>query len=161
MRKRLIVLRHAKSAWDTDAPSDHERPLNKRGRRDAVDVAERIEKLGWEPDTVFSSDSERTKETWDRMRKKFDKKTKVVFTRDFYEAALPQIRAVLSEVQEKTKTVMVLGHNPGWEEAVSELTGKEVTLTTCNAAMLSVEAKTWPEALEKRWKLEHLVRPKG
>jgi phosphohistidine phosphatase SixA len=95
------------------------------------------------------------------MRKTFDKKTKVVFTRDLYMASLPEIRGVLAEVADKVRTVMVIGHNPGWEEAVTQLTGKDVTLTTCNAAMLSVEAKTWPEALEKRWKLEHVVRPKG
>ena len=41
MTRRLIVMRHAKSSWDSDAHNDHARPLNKRGRRDAPAIARR------------------------------------------------------------------------------------------------------------------------
>ncbi len=162
MRRRLIVLRHAKSAWDTDAPTDHARPLNKRGRRDAARVAERVASLGWVPERVMSSDSLRTRETWKRMKKKFDhKKVDIDFTRKFYHAGWNEIVDWLSKQSDRTRTIMVVGHNPGWEDAVSELVGKTVEMTTCNAALLSVEAKTWRDAAKKRWKLEHLVRPKS
>lgn len=160
MKRRLIVLRHAKSAWDTNAPTDHARPLNKRGRRDAPRVAAAIAKLGWEPETVISSDSMRTRETWKRMKKKLDKKTDVEFTRKLYHAGLDDILDALGKLSDKVKTVMVIGHNPGWEEAVSRLTGKDVQMTTCNAAMLSLDAKSWKDASKKKWKLEQLIRPK-
>jgi phosphohistidine phosphatase SixA len=161
MKRRLIVLRHAKSAWDTDAATDHERPLNKRGRRDAPKVAAAIAKLGWVPEKVVSSDATRTKETWKRMKKKLDKKKlDVDFTRELYQGGFDELGSVLETMGDKTKTVMVIGHNPGWEEAVSKLVDKEISMTTCNAAMLSCDAKSWKDALKKKWKLEHLLRPK-
>ncbi len=162
MRRRLIVVRHAKSAWDTEAPNDHERPLNKRGRRDAPRVGRAIAKEGWAPDHVLSSDAMRTRETWRRMKRSFDKKkVEVAFTSELYHAGLEAIAELVKGVGDKAKTVMVIGHNPGLEEALSELVGSEVTLTTCNAALLSVEAKTWAEAFtRKKWKLELVVRPK-
>lgn len=161
MRRRLIVLRHAKSAWDTDAPTDHDRPLNKRGRRDAQRVGEAIAKRDWVPERVCSSDSMRTRETWKRMKKSLEgKKVDVEFTRALYHAGLDEIFTWAHGLGDKTKTAMVIGHNPGWEDAVSELVGKPVEMTTCVAALLSVEAKTWKEASGKKWKLEHLIRPK-
>jgi hypothetical protein len=71
MQRRLMIMRHAKSAWSSDVASDHERPLNKRGRRDAPRVGKRLAKLGWVPEFVVSSDSRRTRETWERMQRRF------------------------------------------------------------------------------------------
>ncbi len=67
MTMRLIIMRHAKSDWNSGAASDHARPLNKRGRRDAPRVANRLGELGWQPDYVISSDSRRTRETLELM----------------------------------------------------------------------------------------------
>jgi phosphohistidine phosphatase len=109
-------LRHAKSAWDSDAPTDHERPLNKRGRRDAPRVAARIAELGWLPERVFSSDSMRARETWERMEGELGKRAKkVFFTRELFHAGLPEVQDTLAGVKDKVTTVLVIGHNPGWE----------------------------------------------
>ena len=72
MRRRIIVMRHAKSSWKSGARDDHARPLNKRGRRDAPRIAARLAELGWVPERVISSDSERTRQTWARMEEAFD-----------------------------------------------------------------------------------------
>jgi phosphohistidine phosphatase SixA len=163
MKRRLIVLRHAKSAWDTDAPTDHDRPLNKRGRRDAVAVGDRIAKLEWSPRQVMSSDSARTRETWKRMRKSFEHDDiDVRFTRDLYHAGIGAVRDELARVPDEVKTVMVIGHNPGWEGVVDALSGEDVGMTTCNAALLSVETDSWAEAamLDSCWKLHRVIRPK-
>ena len=63
MSRELLVLRHAKSAWDTNAPSDFERPLAKRGRRAAPRVGRWLEEQGLIPDHVVSSPAERAKQT--------------------------------------------------------------------------------------------------
>ena len=63
MRRRLILMRHAKSSWKSDAADDHSRPLNKRGRRDAPAVAQALKERDWTPELVYSSDSKRTSET--------------------------------------------------------------------------------------------------
>ena len=164
MKRKLILLRHAKSAWDTDAATDHERPLNKRGRRDAPRVAAKLAELGWLPERVYSSDSSRTKETWDRMKDTLSPKgssPEVTFSSELYQAGLEAIRTLIGKGDRKVETILVIGHNPGWEDAVEALTGKSVRLTTCNAVLLSTKSDSWSEALgSASWKIEHVLRPK-
>jgi len=69
MISRLILMRHAKSSWKYHDLSDHERPLNQRGRKSAVKIAKELIRLEWIPDKLYSSDSARTRETWGRMSK--------------------------------------------------------------------------------------------
>ena len=59
--KTLLVLRHAKSSWKQAELSDHERPLNKRGRRDAPRVAAFIHDSGLGPDLILSSTAVRAR----------------------------------------------------------------------------------------------------
>lgn len=162
MERRLIVLRHAKSSWETEAATDHDRPLNKRGKRDAQRIGKRLAKLGWVPELVFSSDSARTRETWERMKEAFDDAIEATFTRDMYHAGIGAVRTVLVGIPDNVKTVMAIGHNPGWESVVEQLTGDEVTLTTCNAALLIADADNWSDAaaMDSSWKLHALLRPK-
>ena len=161
MKRKLILLRHAKSAWDTGAPDDHARPLNKRGRRDAPRLAARLVELGWKPDRILASDSERTRETYERMKSALGKHPKPKFTAKLYMADLAALRRQLTKSYDKVRTVLALGHNPGWEEAVKTPTGEEVRPGTCNPAPHNNKADTWAEALTRTdWKLEAVVRPK-
>ena len=173
MHCRLLVVRHAKSAWDSAAETDHDRPLNKRGQRDAPRIAAEIARHKWVPHWVISSDSRRTRETWEYMHSTMERSANdagqdapwaptVMFRRDLYHASLLEVRQALLELNLRQQVVMVLGHNPGWEEMVSVLTGEYVTMTTCNAALISVEADDWQQAmlLESCWQLHHLLRPR-
>ncbi len=54
-KKTLYIARHAKSSWDDASLSDFERPLNKRGKRDAPFMAEKLKELGVKPDLILSS----------------------------------------------------------------------------------------------------------
>lgn len=163
-KRRLILLRHAKSDWHAGADIDHERPLNARGRRDAPRVAERLAELGWVPQVVWSSDATRTRETWSLVRPALSDPPDLpaeVFTRDLYLAAPAQIRATIAALPVGADTAMLIGHNPGWEDAVHELTGVRARMTTCNAALLSTEAGSWADAAQRNdWVLEQVVRPK-
>ncbi len=163
MNRRLIILRHAKSAWNTDAPTDHDRPLNKRGRRDAPRIGERIKEMSWTPEQVYSSDSQRTRETWQRMKDALGAgDLEVSFTRDLYHADIEEVRQVLADTPDSVSTVMVIGHNPGWENVVSILSGDDERMTTCNAAMMTIDAESWKNAgaMDGCWELQHLLRPK-
>ena len=162
MERRLIVLRHAKSAWDTDAPDDHSRPLNARGKKDAPRIAARLAELGWLPQVVVSSDSMRTRQTWARMEEALGADADVTFLRRFYHGGLGAVREIVSGVADDVSSVMVIGHNPGWEDMASELAGGYVNMTTCNAALLTVKADDWAEALslEGCWEMQALLRPK-
>jgi phosphohistidine phosphatase len=161
MDRRLIVMRHAKSAWETAAPSDHQRPLSSRGRRDAPRVAKELGKRGWAPELVLCSDAERAKETWRRMSDAFEQ-AEARLLPALYLGGFEAVRDALSDLPAIARTVMVVGHNPGWEEMVGRLTSVAVRMTTANAALLCIEAPSWRQAmaLAGQWRLERLVRPK-
>jgi len=158
MKRRLIVMRHAKSDWNTEEANDHARPLNKRGRRDAPQIALRLIALDWVPDAVFSSDAKRTQETWGGMADHIE--APASFLREFYGGSLRNIRDASHEWDDQLETVMVLGHNPGWEDIVWELSGQHERMTTANAALLVGAGATWSEALEGGWAVERVLRPK-
>jgi phosphohistidine phosphatase len=162
MQRQLVVLRHAKSDWNTDAPDDHSRPLNNRGKKDAPRVARRIAELGWTPEHVVSSDSRRTRETFERMNDEFSSHPQVVFLASLYHAGPRELSFALAEVPDPVTCAMAIGHNPGWEEVVYWLCGESTRMTTGNAALLTVEAKSWPEAMGKAgfWTLVDVIRPK-
>ncbi len=160
MGRRLIILRHAKSDWNTDAGSDHERPLNDRGRRSAPLVGAHLETLGWVPEVVLSSDATRTRQTWEGMASAFGD-PRVEFTRALYLAGPAEVRAAIGPLSDDVTTAMVIGHNHGWEDVVYELTGVRVRMTTCNAALLTVPADSWSDASARSdWTFETVVRPK-
>ncbi|WIY27302.1 SixA phosphatase family protein [Parasedimentitalea psychrophila] len=103
----LILTRHAKSAWDSTAPSDHARPLNNRGRHSATALGHWLREMGHLPDQVISSPSQRTRETFERMQLQ----SPAVFVERLYHASAEIIFQVLSEAERPC--TMILGHNPG------------------------------------------------
>lgn len=160
MGKRLIIMRHAKSSWTSGAPTDHQRPLNKRGRRAAPLIGARLRDLGWIPDLVIASDSQRTRETWQCMQAELPDIAEVRFSSAFYHGGLAEIASACRPLGANVSTLLVLGHNPGWEEAVGKLTGRWVRMTTANAALLESTTDDWAKAIRKEWVPVDLLRPK-
>ena len=153
-------MRHAKSSWTSAATTDHQRPLNKRGRRAAPLIAARLRDLGWIPDLVIASDSERTRETWQHMLAEFPRSIEERFSSTFYHGGLAAITSACTMLTEDTSTLLVLGHNPGWEDAVADLGGRWVPMTTANAALLESDAEDWAEVIGANWILVEVLRPK-
>ena len=149
-------MRHAKSSWKEAGLSDHDRPLNGRGRRDAPRVGARLTALGWIPDLAVSSDAERTRLTWEGMALA----SPVRFTPTFYLAGLREIRRDATDWDADLRTVLVLGHNPGWSEALMALSDEPSGMTTGNAGLLLGAGGTWLEALQNQWELIELIRPR-
>ncbi|MBL1087879.1 MULTISPECIES: SixA phosphatase family protein [Streptomyces] len=121
---RLVVLRHAKSAWPPDVP-DHERPLAKRGRRDAPAAGRRLFADGCVPDLVLCSTSRRTRETWDLVAPELGGRPEVVFEPRVYGASAAELLDVLREVPEQRRTVLLIGHQPGVQDVVLSLAETE------------------------------------
>ena len=119
--RRLLVIRHAKSDWETDAPTDHARPLNARGRRDAPRVAAELVRRGWLPDLVCASDAARTRETWARMQAVLPDRIRVQHRRSLYHAGTAAVREQAQGWPVNASCIAVVGHNPGWEELIEDL----------------------------------------
>lgn len=158
--RRLILLRHAKSAEQRGMP-DRERPLNSRGLHDAPRVGAELIRLRWTPDLVYCSDATRTRQTWSQMAATVGTPAdRVTYTDQFYLTGLSEIRRCAVDWPDTANTVLCIGHNFGWEEAVTKLTGANEQMTTCNAACMEGHGERWTDALAGRFTLIHMVRPK-
>lgn len=162
MDRRLVVMRHAQAKSPHTGEVDHERRLTDRGRKDARKIAEHLVELGWVPERVVCSDSARTVETWARMVDRMPGPIEVLTTPRLYGAGFAELSAVAAEQPDVVRSLLVIGHNPGWEEVVNELSGEPVTLGTANAALLAhPDAAGWRDALEPgSWRLVDVLRPK-
>jgi phosphohistidine phosphatase len=161
MPLRLILMRHAKSSWDDAAMADHERTLNERGRREASLVGARLAEFAWTPEIVLCSDARRTIETFEQMQPQFAG-VRLDVRVDFYLGTVAPIRRALAELEGDVHTALCLGHNPGWEHAVTWLCGVPVEMKTATAALLTSDAADWEAAVETphTWRLLDVIRPK-
>lgn len=155
-------MRHAKSSWKDSSLEDHARPLNKRGRRDAPKVAAELIRLDWRPALVCCSDSTRTLQTWELMAPLISPSPTLIVSADLYHGASAEVRAAMATVPDDIQTLLLLGHNPGFEEVLYNLCGQHERLTTANAALLTAQGASWAELAElvHAWELDHVIRPK-
>jgi phosphohistidine phosphatase len=141
--KTLLVLRHAKSDWRNPRLADHDRPLNKRGKREAARLGRRLREQGLLPDLILVSTAKRTRKTVAGLVAGGAYAGKHKARRAFYLAGPKAYLKVLRGVPDKYRRVMVVGHNPGLEQLVAQLTGKGTTLPTAALARLSLPITRW------------------
>tara|TARA_B110000014_G_C19521347_1_gene280235 strand:+ start:17 stop:478 length:462 start_codon:yes stop_codon:yes gene_type:complete len=151
-------MRHAKSSWKYHDLSDHERPLNKRGRKAAVKIAKELVRLEWIPNKLYSSDSTRTKETWARMDKIIDG-VDVEYSHKLYHSSPKKIRKTLPDDFDY-ETVMILGHNPGCADFLSYLCGEWHRMPTAATALLTIKNPNESWKVKENWILEDLLLPR-
>ncbi len=117
--RRLIVLRHAKSAWPEVA--DHDRPLAPRGRRDAPAAGRWLRDARCVPDLVVCSTARRTRETWELAARKLAAVPPVVYDPRVYEATVPVLLDAVRETPAECGTLLLIGHNPGVQQLTLHL----------------------------------------
>ena len=109
-------MRHAKSSWANLNQNDHERPLNERGRKDAPEMGLRLKENGYIPDIIYSSDSMRTRETYEGLSKSIGS-VPVIFLSALYHASAGQILKSIHQADTTKDIIMILAHNPGITDA--------------------------------------------
>jgi phosphohistidine phosphatase len=117
--KRLILTRHAKSAWDDPLTPDHDRPLNDRGHAAAADLGQWLASRGYVPDEVLCSDALRTRKTFAGIAPALPTAPVLELKPALYQAGPDVMLAVLRHG--KGETVMMIGHNPGIAEFAARL----------------------------------------
>ena len=118
--KTLHLLRHAKSSWSEPGLPDHERPLNRRGRRAGQAIGRHLVDANIVPDLVLCSTSLRTRQTLDLILPAI-KPPKIVLDRQLYEASAARLLDYLKELPEAAEVVLLIGHNPGLHELALSL----------------------------------------
>lgn len=124
MLSRLLLMRHAKSSWDDENLSDHERPLNARGERAATAVGAALHARGLAPDIIWSSDATRTRLTALRLIRAIPGAQQVEYISGFYHASAQNVLEICEQRGEAEKPLMLLGHNPGWSALHQQFTGR-------------------------------------
>lgn len=115
--KRLILLRHAKAVPLGPELEDHDRVLAERGRLEAVRMAQFLREEGSLPDLVLCSTAARTRQTLELMQGEWGSTLVVREIPELYLARWLTIVNLIRQVRERAETLMVVGHNPGLEEA--------------------------------------------
>jgi phosphohistidine phosphatase len=117
--RRLMLLRHAKSDWP-DVP-DADRPLAKRGRRDAPRIGRWMHDRGYLPDVVVCSAARRTRQTWELVAPELGGSPSVTFEPRAYGASAATLLYLAQELPSRYRAALLIGHNPGIAELATSL----------------------------------------
>jgi phosphohistidine phosphatase len=165
---RLLLLRHAKAAWPPGT-LDLDRPLAKRGQEASLVMGDYLKSERLEPDLVLISPSRRTQETWERVQP-FLGEIETRREDRIYEAPVGRLLEVLREVTPETRTLLVIGHNPGFEELAKLLIGEGdmdgilrlgQKYPTAGLAVIDFALDDWSHVAHKSGRLERFVTPKS
>lgn len=141
----LMLMRHGKSDWDTDAPDDHSRPLAARGVVAAERMGEVIRELGLVPDLVVSSTATRARSTAELARITGGWDSRLVLDDTLYGASVAETLAVAAEHGRDLDRVMLVGHQPTWSMAVRHLTGARVAMRTATVVDIELSITDWSQ----------------
>jgi phosphohistidine phosphatase len=143
--KILLILRHAKSSWKHAELPDFDRPLNKRGKRDALRMGELLRQADLLPDLILSSSAQRARQTTQAVVDSSGFGGEVRWLDSLYAAPPESYLEALRGVDDSLQRVMVVGHNPGLEELLEELTGEAETLPTAGLAQVALSIPSWSQ----------------
>ncbi|MFB6352293.1 MAG: histidine phosphatase family protein [Bradymonadaceae bacterium] len=159
MPRRLVFIRHVSSPHSRGV-SDYDRPIDEEGRTNSERMARHLNDDEWLPRRVLCSAAKRAAETWEAMSSQVDADFEVTFTDMLYSADIEDICEQIWGLSPDRRQALLIGHNPGWSDAVSWLTGVRTKMPKGSAALLEVPDAEWSEAVQKRkCELIELVRP--
>lgn len=167
--RRLILLRHAKSAWP-DGVDDFARPLADRGRRAAPLIGAYLARRRLTPDLVLVSPARRAEDTWSLVRKLLPETTAHRLEERIYESSAETLLAVIRQTAAATRTLMIIGHNPGLEDLARQLLASREgehaerlleKYPTAGLAVFDVDGADWSAVQPGRGRLKAFVTPKS
>jgi phosphohistidine phosphatase len=158
--KTIYLLRHGKSSWKDESLSDIERPLNGRGKRASETMGALVKREKVMVDLVLSSSAVRARQTTECLLAAANISTEVRFDERIYEAEVQRLLEIVKQIENTKKSVLLVGHNPGFEEFLEWLTGIFETMPTATLAKVVLKASSWSGVREKAGTLEWIVKPK-
>lgn len=159
--RQLILIRHAKSSWLNPSIDDFDRPLNKRGKRDAPFMAKLLSGKNIHPDIIISSPAKRTKLTALEFAKQLGVGSNATILNDkLYLASLTTLIKILKKLDDNVKIVLLVGHNPGLTDLHNFLCKQEIdNIPTCGIVSMKTD-KNWSEISSKDFELDFFEYPK-
>lgn len=159
--KTLLLLRHAKSSWADDKMADFDRPLNERGQKDAPRMGELLARHELVPDLIITSAAKRAATTAKRVAEAAGYEGEIRRIEELYLAEAGDYITVARQVDDRVSCLLLVGHNPGIEELVEELSGQAERMPTAALACLRLPINHWRELKpEQKVELAHMWRPR-
>ena len=144
--RTLLLLRHAKSDWSADYGHDHDRPLNKRGRRAASDLGRWLRLTGEVPDLVVCSTATRARDTVERAMQAGQWACPTLLDERIYSADGRRVAKLIRTFDDSASRILVAGHEPGIATALSLLLGRApVRFPTAAIARIDLQVKCWKQ----------------
>lgn len=163
MKKKILIMRHAKSSWSDEKLRDFDRPLNSRGKKDAPKMGRYLKELGITPDQIFSSPAQRAKLTALAVAEEVDFNPDSIHWDEelYFGNPMAYLNAIRS-ANENSSVVMTVGHNPMSAEIMSALSLQSFTHNVPTAALACFEAdvENWKDIKQSGCKLLWIVSPK-
>lgn len=158
--KRLIVFRHAKSDWDADYGSDHDRPLNKRGVSAARTMGIAIAKMDQVPDLVYTSSAVRARSTVELAAAAGNWSTTIEINEDLYLTSADRALAIAGRAPDSVDRLMLVGHQPTWGTLVHNLTDGRVQVKTATAVGIDFRILSWSDAARAGGEIAYVLAPR-
>ena len=145
MARRLTLLRHAKSDWSDQSLRDFDRPLNKRGKRNAPAMGQLLKDRGISPDLIISSDANRAYTTARLVAQELGYPDEnILLNHAMYLAAPGTLLEVLADSGKQHEHVMLVAHNPGMTELANRLSDASIdNLPTCGVFFVDADIENW------------------
>jgi len=148
--KTLYLVRHAKAGWHDPAMADFDRPLTKRGHKQAEEMSRHLRKKGVAPERLVSSPASRALETAEIFADAFGiEQREIVQKIEIYEGGIDALAAVVRSLADEENTAMLFGHNPAISAFAGWLTGQRAeAMDTCGVAKIELHCEHWQDTAE-------------
>ena len=165
----LMLLRHAKAEPAASGVDDADRPLAPRGRSDAPRMGASLAAAGHVPDLILCSPARRTRETLELVVPSFGAVIATRLEPAIYEASMARLLSVLRRTPASVQRLMLVGHNPGFEELAHDLVrtaDKEAAARldkkypTSGLAVLAFEHDAWAKVTPRSAHLALFTAPR-
>jgi len=158
--KKLYIIRHAKSSWSDLSLRDFDRPLNKRGKRDAPFMGEKLKEKNIVPDLIISSPAKRTKKTIKKITKAMGYNKQVIFNKDLYGTSEHILNKILTKVDNSNEVVFLVGHNTEITMLAENYVGLTDNIPTCGIVEIAFDCDKWADINGNNAKLVSFDYPK-
>jgi phosphohistidine phosphatase len=159
--KTIYLVRHAKSSWKDQGLPDYDRPLNKRGKRDAPFMGEVLNDQKIRPDYIISSSAKRAKKTALEIAAKIGyPHNKILFNKEVYAASSSTLIELVKKTDEKFDSIMIFGHNPGLTLLNNHISNHYIdNIPTCGVVAIEIDNK-WNDIDKNSGKFLFFEHPK-
>ncbi|MFC2084440.1 histidine phosphatase family protein [Bacteroidota bacterium] len=160
--KILYLFRHAKSSWKNPDLDDIDRPLNKRGKRDAPFIGQLLKKSNIKPDILMSSSANRALSTAKTIAKEIGYPIQdIVEDVEIYEASTNELLQIIKNIEDKHDRAMIFGHNPTFTLLSNQLTDTYIdNISTCSFVKIEFNVESWKDIQAESGKLLSFEYPK-